>query len=84
MTRYSQKLAVSHSVHTLSFVQTILIGNITGSTSLAEKDFAAGAHVGTCLGGSLVRTSLEADDGLASLQLFIGEVALAFIRGLGP
>lgn len=50
---------------------------------LAEQDLAAGADVLACLGSTLVGASLQADDGLASLELLLAEVALALIGGLG-
>lgn len=54
------------------------------SASLAEQDLAASTHILAGLGGTLVGASLQADHGLAGLQHFIGEITLAFIRGLGP
>lgn len=50
---------------------------------LAEQNLAAGAEVLTCLGSTLVGASLQTDDGLASLELLLAEVALALIGGLG-
>lgn len=50
---------------------------------LAEQNLAASADILTSLGGALVGAGLEANDGLASLQLLLGELALALIGGLG-
>lgn len=52
---------------------------ISWKNLLSEQDLASSAHVLTGLGGALVGTSLETDNGLTGFQLFIGEVALAFI-----
>ena len=50
---------------------------------LAEQNFTASTDVLTSLGGTLVLTSLQANNSLAGLQLFFSEVAFAFISGLG-
>lgn len=50
---------------------------------LSDDDLAGSADVLASLGGSLVLSSLQTDDGLASLQLLLGEVALGLISGLG-
>lgn len=50
---------------------------------LVQQDLAAGTHVLARLSGTLVLTGLQANNGLASLQLFFGEFTLALISGLG-
>lgn len=61
----------------------VLVVPQDGSFLLADDDLAAGAHVLSRLGGTLVLAGLEADDGLASLELLLGEVALGLVGGLG-
>lgn len=50
---------------------------------LSEDDFAASADVLSSLVGALVGTSLEADDGLAGVQLLFSELAFVLVGGLG-
>lgn len=46
---------------------------------LAENDLATGANVLARLRGTLVRAGLQPNDGLARVQLLLGEVALALV-----
>lgn len=56
---------------------------LRASTLLVHQDLAAGSHVLSSLGGSLVLSSLQTDHGLSGLHLFLGELTLALIGGLG-
>ena len=64
-------------------IWTISVDRVLSLGSLAQEDFPACAEVLTRLCGTFVGTSLEADDGLSSFQLFFGEVALALVGWLG-
>jgi len=50
---------------------------------LSEQDLATSSHILSGLGGSLVGSSLEADDGLSGGNRFIAELPLVLIGRLG-
>lgn len=49
------------------------------SCSLAEQNLSPSANILTGLGGALVLSGLEANDGLSCLQLLLSKVALALL-----
>lgn len=49
----------------------------------AEQDFASSTHVLSSLGSTLVLASLKTNDGLASSQLFIGEITGVLVSWFG-
>lgn len=63
--------------------KTHLSGSLVRRSLLSEQNLAASAKVLSSLGGSLVGTGLQTDDGLTSVQHIFAELALALVGWLG-